>query len=382
MNRYVVTTPSCYYNTVLKKKLPLNVLEQDLKDNLFLEGQEEECLMRYLYVAPTFCNFEIIPTWECNLRCTHCSVLHQLKPKDNNNLDIEKLIIFVKRYVEEYKQTLQKINFSFVGGEPLLRSRTMNDFLDQLQVPVEQTARITTNATCDLGDIELNFLSKMSQITVSIDGNHEQHNTQRKVYLKTIDDPYLKTIANLKILLKNFGKNVHVQASVRDEYYTYEFKRKFYESMLRYGVYKDNIVYGCIHPTQKKPEPQKTYLKSLQLAKIRANPCCKFRYMRNLIIDSSNCVFSEFFAANQNNQLGTLDDDFSLIQQRHRNIIKETMPIFKDPKCMSCPVIAYCWGGCVAGQVFIGDQPSNYCDQQGLIQKIKKLTEENKIHDY
>jgi sulfatase maturation enzyme AslB (radical SAM superfamily) len=344
MNKYVVTTPSCHYNTVLKKKLPLDASENELKTNLFLEGQEEECLFRSLYGAPIFCNFEIIPTWECNLRCTHCSVLHQLKPKDHNSLNIDKLIEFVQRYVKEYQSTLHKINFSFVGGEPLLRAQSMNDFLDRLIVPVDITARITTNAVCDLKDVELALLAKMSQITVSIDGNHEQHNLQRKVYLKNIDDPYHKTIANLQILLKKFGKNVHVQASVRDEFYTYEHKKSFYETMLRHGVYKDNIVYGCIHPTEKKPEPQKTYLKSLQLVKLRNNPCCKFRYMKNLVIDSSNAVFSEFFSVNSNNQLGTLDGDFDVIQQKHRDIIKNTMPVLKDAKCMECPVIGYCWG--------------------------------------
>jgi radical SAM protein with 4Fe4S-binding SPASM domain len=242
----------------------------------------------------------------------------------------------------------------------------LDELLKKLNLPA--TARITTNGVCDLN---LSLLSKMTQITVSIDGNQIQHNTQRKSLLH--DDPYEKTIANLKIMLKNFGKNVYVQAAVRDEFFTTDYKKSFYKTMLKLGVYKDNIIYGCIHPTKKKPDPQQMYLQSLKMVKLRDNPCCKFRYMRNFVIDSSNSVFGEFFNASQENRLGSLDDDLETIQQRYKELILNTMPALKDEKCMSCPVLGFCWGGCISGNSFVHDQPSKYCNQEGLIAEVKKV---------
>jgi radical SAM protein with 4Fe4S-binding SPASM domain len=381
LNRYVLINQGVgYYNTVSHRSLPFTATEAELAEQCCLEGQEDECLNRVLFGSPQGCNFEIIPTWECNLRCTHCSVSHQLKKKDADVLNVDKLIGFIERYVKAYTPPLRKVTLSFVGGEPLLRAKQLDDFLTRLDLPLECFARMTTNATVDLGETELSLLSKIKQITVSIDGNRNQHNLQRKVFWGDFD-AYEKTISNLKVLLQHFGMNVKVQAAVRDEFYTPEYKREFFETMLKLGVYKDNIDYGCIHPTQQKPEPQKTYLKSLQVINLRPTPCCKFRYLRNMIIDSSNRIFSEFFAANPDNQLGTLDDDFEAIQRRHREIISDTMPALKDPKCMTCPVIGYCWGGCVNGAVLIGNRPSYFCNQKGLIDKIDGLAKSGRLDD-
>jgi radical SAM protein with 4Fe4S-binding SPASM domain len=382
LNRYTLNNGGKnYYNTVLHRSLPIAATEAELAAEYCLEGQEQECLNRALFDSPNGCNFEIIPTWECNLRCTHCSVIHQLKKKDDDVLNVDKLISFIQAYVKAYTPPLKKITLSFVGGEPLLRAKQLDDLMTRLEVPVDSWARMTTNLSVDLGEVEMSLLSKIKQITVSIDGSHEQHNAQRKVLIGDFD-PYQQTISNLKILLKHFGMNVQVQAAVRDEFYNPESKRDYFQTMLRLGVHKDNISFGCIHPTLKKPEPQKSYLKSLQVVNLRTIPCCKFRFMRNMIIDSSNRIFSEFFAANPDNQLGTLDDSFEAIQKRHRETINTTMPALKDPKCLDCPVIGYCWGGCVNGAVLIGDRPSHFCNQKGLIEKIGVMAQTGTLHDY
>jgi hypothetical protein len=46
---------------------------------------------------------------------------------------------------------------------------------------------------------------------------------------------------------------------------------------------------------------------------------------------------------------------------------------------MKCPAIGMCWGGCINGSPVIGDNPSAYCNQKKLIDKIAEYANDNTI---
>ena len=55
------------------------------------------------------------------------------------------------------------------------------------------------------------------------------------------------------------------------------------------------------------------------------------------------------------------------------------MPCIQDKTCMECPVLGYCWGGCVNGHVFINGKPSLTCSRKQLVPHIQKLADNNEL---
>jgi sulfatase maturation enzyme AslB (radical SAM superfamily) len=63
-------------------------------------------------------------------------------------------------------------------------------------------------------------------------------------------------------------------------------------------------------------------------------------------------------------------DDLSVIERQQEKLTKETAPALCDPKCRSCPVVGYCWGGCSV--IENTAQPlSKYCNQKDLIDRVQ-----------
>jgi radical SAM protein with 4Fe4S-binding SPASM domain len=357
-----------FFNTLTKEKIEYTSDLDKLSKKLFLKGQERECVESALFSEPKKTNFEIIPTWECNLRCGHCSVLHQLVKKSPNKINCDLIIKFIKSYSLAYEKTSLHVNF--VGGEPLMEAERCCDLIDGLK-ELKIHYGMTTNGIRDCDDKYVDYLLRnMHSLTISIDGTKETHNNQRKAF-NEIFDPYEKTVDNIKKLIeKGFRDKLTIQASLRDKDYNEENRSKFYEKFLRIGILKNNLLFGCIHPTEISSNAQQSYLKMLKSAKILSKPCCKFRYMGNFLIDNTDFIYSSFFKADESTKLGRLDSDIKEIQEKYKTQILESMPCLKDKNCLNCPVLAYCWGNCIAGQSFFGNSPSNYCSQNELIEKI------------
>lgn len=356
------------FNTLSKKKIEFTSDLEELTKKFFLKGQEKECIENALFLDPKKTNFEIIPTWECNLRCSHCSVLHQLVKKSAKKINCELIIRFIKNYSLAYKNTSLHVNF--VGGEPLIESEKCCELINGLK-SLKIHYGMTTNGIKDCDDKHVDFfLRSMDSLTISIDGTKETHNSQRKSF-DEIFDPYEKTVENVKKLVeKGFRKKLTIQASLKDKDYNEENRAKFFEKFLRIGILKENLLFGCIHPTELNSKAQQSYIKMLKNAKILSQPCCKFRYMGNFLIDNTDFVYSSFFKADESTKLGRLDSDILEIQKKYKSQILESMPCLKDKNCLSCSALGYCWGNCIAGQSFFGDNPSNFCSQKELIEKI------------
>jgi sulfatase maturation enzyme AslB (radical SAM superfamily) len=174
-----------------------------------------------------------------------------LVKKDTGFFDTDQICNFVERFLKFYNH--KKASISFVGGEPLLVAKRLINVINQLnKLDVEFDYGITTNLANDMDDDVLLFLSKLNKIIVSIDGDHLEHNTQRK----PIDgnyDPFVKSIQNIKTLMKlGFQNKISVQAALRDEFITTDHKTRYYKNLLKIGVLPDCIKFACIHPTKDK----------------------------------------------------------------------------------------------------------------------------------
>jgi radical SAM protein with 4Fe4S-binding SPASM domain len=353
------------YNTVTKEHLPADAKPWDLARHYFLAGQEKEAIWSYLLRPSQKAAFTVVNTWECNLRCTHCTVIDKLVKNDPLELDPVKTMGFLGKFVDYYK--LPKALLTFVGGEPLLRPQDITKCMD-LGAGRDYLYGITTNLTVKFTDAVWDTLRRLDNICVSLDGLEEAHNRQRKP-LALVGDPFSATIENIKNLVKaGMAYKISVQSALKDEYLTPQHRRDYYRLLMKLGIKYDHIKFACIHPTNKNPEPGANFLRSLQMTKAIAQPCCKYRYF-NHVIDRDGTVFADYYTWEK---VGTVADSMETIDTAARKIIGR-MPALNDPTCQACPALGSCWGGCTNGSIVVGDYPSKYCDQAGLIKTMNAL---------
>lgn len=353
-----------FFNTINKVFLSVFAKKEEFLSNNFYDYQTEECINQQLSFRKTDdANFTIVLGWECNLRCKHCVVLSKLKLPDKKRQDInhESILNFITAYQKSFHYKTSKL--CFVGGEPLLY---LDDIIKLKEMsPSNFDFFMTTNLTLKLDDKRLKQLDLFKSITVSIDGNEESHNNQRIPLYKT-ESVFKDIIQNLKAMIKlGMRDKIIVQSALSDDNAKKEKIIDLYETLLSIGISRKKIKIGCIHPTQHKPEPQMSYLDVLAKGEICVKPCCKYRN-ESLLIDG-NKILSDFY---DNVELGTIfDTPYEIEKQRNEKCFQK-MPILEDANCKKCPVVAYCWGGCSNGSGFVKNNPSKYCGQQTLIDKI------------
>lgn len=132
---------------------------------------------KYLYEHPKLYHLFLEVTSRCNARCEHCgSSCGYEKPK--NEISKEKLMETLKEISEHYDAS--EILLNVTGGEPFLRK----DLFEIMDYAVSLGYRwgITSNGILiDEELVKKIVKSKMSTISISIDGLKETHEAFRKV---------------------------------------------------------------------------------------------------------------------------------------------------------------------------------------------------------
>jgi radical SAM protein with 4Fe4S-binding SPASM domain len=382
LSRYVIETgpegAGILYHTVSKVVLPSDADRATLRDAGFLAGQEEVSLRAALERDRTVLALTIVPTWECNLRCTHCTVLRQLVPRQEEVFPVERLVRFVER-ARAAKPGLQRLDLSFLGGEPLLAAERCLAVIERTAALLpELRTEVTTNLAVELGRTELDLLARIDAIVVSLDGLETLHNAQRHPYRARFN-PFERTVSSLRRLVEEgLAERVWVQGAIRDEFATIENFREFHRFLMKLGVRWDRIRFETIHPAPHRPDPQGTYLDTLTRPTLREQPCCKFRGGSHLVIDPGGAVLSDFY---DRDALGTLDDPPEAIGRRYQAMLDERMPALQDPVCRQCPVIGFCWGGCTSARPLVGERPSQHCAQERLVERVRELAGKGELVD-
>lgn len=378
-NHFVFEEADRLVNLTTKKILPKSASEEELKENFFLKGQEQESIDEYLFRRDhTTFSVDLIPTWECNLRCGHCFVLHELLKKDTKEIDGVRLVGFVKNLLEEYP-SIRTGSFQFIGGEPTLRSKKNIELIRMLsEIPdVKLTFRATSNGM-NSDQESLEFFSMLDSFSISVDGPELTHNTQRKS-VEGVDNPFGITLATIdKLVAMGMREKMVVQTSLSETDMTKENLIDLYKTMLMHGVIFDKIMPGFICPTKHNPKLDEEFV-DIHKRFPRTRPCCKYRHMVNFVVDSSNNVYCDYFDADGKNLLGRLDDPISRMASNHERIIRESFSVLNDPKCKKCPVIGMCWGWCANTK---GLNPSDHCDQQLLLDKVGKNAKQNNLVNF
>ncbi len=357
------------FNTITKAVLPAAASTEQLSAGMFLRGQEDEAVESALFRSRDTLALTVVSTWECNLRCTHCSVLHRLVRQQEETLDVGALEAFVRRSLSAFPE-IRALRLTLLGGEPLLEPRLGVEICNRLRGLVgEARFDVTTNLACEMDEDVWALIETLDRIVVSVDGREGEHDAQRRPYRARFS-PFRRTMGNLRRLVEaGLADKIWVQGAIRDEFATREHLTELHRTLFELGVRHDRISFETIHPAAHSPEPQASYLAALRAPALREESCCKFRGGRSLVVQPDGSVVSDFY---DRAPLGTLWSDPEELAARHRRLVYETMPALHDETCRACPVIGYCWGGCSAGHLLTRGRPSAHCDQRGLVEHVRR----------
>lgn len=372
LSQHIYKTSNGLFNLLTATFLPKDASDEELSNNYFFEGQELQAIHHRLYDDKIeIIGIKITPTWRCNLRCKHCFVLNKLVQKDSEEFQVPRLCNFLRNAIVRCP-SLTKMQMAFVGGEVSLEATKCIEILDAFheivkQAGIKSESTVTTNGTI-WSESLVELVDKVDWVTISLDGDEENHNAQRKVASPDLKgmNVYKTTLRNIKrLVLMGYTDKIRVQAALSDESFGEEQLQRFYKDVIQAGVPHNRITVGSIMPTHQRPEAYAVYHQYLQ-ENLFKSPCCKWRIGRELVIDASHQVYADYFEAAENSLLGTLEDDFDHIKANHEELVRKTLPVLNDAKCLKCPVVGACWGRCSTDFL----NPSSICDQQGLHQTV------------
>lgn len=145
----------------------------------------------------------ILPTRNCQLRCTYCYEEHE-------NIKIKKSIIDnIIEFIIKRSTNTEKFQISWFGGEPLLSKKTIVYFLKILKEKnINYTSGITTNLVNFNENIFNEFISlKLSHYQVTLDGDKDYHDKKR-IFINN-KGSFDKIMKNL-IMMKNSNHDFYV----------------------------------------------------------------------------------------------------------------------------------------------------------------------------
>lgn len=381
LNRFVLRDGEDLVNLTTRASLPASASNSELRAGYFLEGQEEACVGHRLFgQAPSSFTINLIPTWECNLRCSHCFVLHELLKKDPGRIDAQLLAEFVAGLFSSYPD-LKLGQIHFVGGEPTLRSEENLELMARVRaaVPDKRIMFTATSNGFDCGDSAMDFLLSLDSLTVSVDGSKASHDAQRKPLDRRDASPFDSSLSTIRRLVAAGARDrLIVQASLTEEAMKIDDIVEMYKRLLMCGVKYESIIVGFVAPARHRPEPDADFLRVVTRS-AHVKPCCKYRFMSNFVVDTSNRVFCDYFDANNENLLGALSDPIESIAAAHERVIRATMPVLNDPKCAECPVVGLCWGWCANTKCL---RPSDHCDPELLMKRARQNAEKGNLRNF
>jgi radical SAM protein with 4Fe4S-binding SPASM domain len=363
LSPFVAKSDKYFVNAVSLQILPLDATEEQLLKEGFLKGSEYESIMKVVMAPPADLTIQVMATYECNLRCKQCFILPRLVAKQDIDIEPEPLADFISRWDQRYPEKRKTINF--LGGEPTLRSSNNLKVIEAVRSKdMSGIVRfsMSTNLVKDLEPVDLQFLGSMDMLQVSMDGNEIMHNRLRKASLRVTNNPYHKTLDNIKRLL-NAGIDFQVSASVDKETMSMEMKEDYFRNLLEVGVPFNRILWGHYYPTENAPSsPGNEGIIPMP------NPCCCFRFMRFMAVEYGDKLCTDFY--NADGYLGTTRSSIEEVETKYVEFIKAKLRVLHDPICSTCPYLGQCWGGCVSHR-YSKVRPSDFCNQAN-IDKVSK----------
>ena len=335
------------------------------------------------YQAESELSILILPTYDCNFRCPYCFERHRLARGEEwlcKTMSKEMVDAIFNAVEKEKQRGVKARSCQLYGGEPFLeKNRELVRYIVQKASDAGMTLSAVTNGySLDrFSDLLDEYPFKSLQIT--LDGVKED-NDRRRVYTgggsfeKILENTTLAVSKGIKTNIRiNTGpsnlERVHLLKKVFEDrglmdspQFSYYFAptkgeangdtnselscRDIVETLIRNGFDKKEAMEHVSH--------YGTYMSSIRnlidkQEYFKPSDChCGAEKMMYLI-DPEGAIYTCWdFVATEDMRVGRVDMEkekfvfnFSLLQWNFRNVLKM-------PKCMKCPYVFICAGGCAA----------------------------------
>lgn len=410
-----------FRNTVIKN-LPLDAEDQELITELknlgivVEDNLNEDHTFNYWFNKLRFStivwNGVILPTTDCDLRCTYCYQGLE-KPYSIMSKEVmDKTINFFSERI--YKDKPKQIFWMFFGGEPLIHLDCINYTTEKMKQICDKEKvifqfAITTNGTnLNKEDVKNWINNGLVSLQVTVDGPQHIHDKRR--INKDGSGSFDKIMQNIVQCsdLINIVLRVNLDAENKD--YIPELLDYLKEKNLQKKL---KIFYGLLLEAQQEMEHQKKYKMNenyggKELLKLRAEainrgfevteileggPCIIKSYASVLINPKGNvykctghigmesstfgdlgncdtetrCSIGDYNDEMDKFLLGSLDDNLDLSLENNFSFsakCAQYVGMQLDRECLDCAVAPICLGGCpYKAYTKFNDDTQKYCEK-------------------
>ena len=348
-------------------------------DDGFAEMDWLKFRYRKLRFDPTSLGLIIAPTMACNMACTYC--FEDNKRGRMSPRVVEGLLAFVEKQAE----TLQDVQVSWYGGEPLLAldiiediTESMLDLAKEFKFTYASTGIITNGYLLDPPTIDRLAKMNIGQVQVTIDGPARTHNEKRPLKnghgsFDTIIDNVRHAVEKLTVVIRiNVDKSITPEiieellgeleaAGLRNKVTLYfgqlepatkvcsniadscyesraysETEIAFYRLLLEHGF-----------TAMKLPRPISTF--------------CFAQLSNSFLIDPEGDMYRCFnYAGDKSRSMGKIHEEVSYQHAEFNRLF--TFDPFENESCRSCDVMPLCMGSCPSRRLDRDVPEDEVCD--------------------
>lgn len=385
-----VCAEECLDEEILNNLIQGKVLVQDNEDSEYIS------MLRFKRQRQSFTTrtlgMVICPTLACNFACPYCYE-HNL-PVSFMQADTQVQLV---DFINSNSDGLEGFTINWHGGEPLIGFDTIKSlyskFDDKVKLPITHSAMVTNGYLLTKDICEYLHERHLDYIQITIDGNKDTHNKTRK--LKNGQSSFERIIENVDMaseLMPNckIGIRTNIGRGNREEY------PSLYRELsdrwrgrnitIQHSFVLDNSLNTCYSKrcaielnTREKNEFDIYLAKNGIKSKKSLYPHFDgsfYTCMDNnaYVVDPNGFLYKCWGDVGiENRSIGTLKEGV-----KNYRIVSQFMidsDKFSDSKCIECPFLPICDGGCNLyriGKIEKGI-PYNVCnlDEKGLVRFIE-----------
>lgn len=375
-----------------------SIIKQLVKDGMLInEDIDEIKVLRYLNDSHKYSKevmaLTIVPTKNCNFRCTYC--YQERDAFKDMSMEVQQEVL---RFISSSVKKLKEIHITWFGGEPLLKKDivvSMSRSIHELAIQNDCLCSFTLITNGYLIDdeliraiAELNF--QMVQLT--LDGPPHIHN-QRKGFKEADADCFERIIMNIKKLVSN---NVKTAIRINIDHTNQDHLEELLDILVTENLKIPGIYAAQVYPyTEVCKSVEDIAMNSAEFCdysynlyelmlrkgfdvdiskafpKRKAHFCCADQ-VNSFVVDPDGFLYkcySDF--EDSSSSLGSiLDFKLSKIDKsKHAKWL--TRSAFDSEECLDCKLLPLCMGGCP--YISMKENKKNNCSfTEQYIQRIVK----------
>ncbi|MBE1303416.1 radical SAM protein [Clostridium botulinum] len=200
--------PENIYNSLIKKHYLVDDKNKDKKQYKKIANKISEIN------AKKYSAYTIIPSYECNFRCSYCFELDTVSKQSNNIQMSTQIVDEIFKDVDNDINQEKKVEITLFGGEPLLKKNiNINKYI--LQKAKKRNIKVSAISNGYELDYYLDIFKNdyFDSIQITLDGNEKVHNSRR--YLINKLPTFSKILQNIDSILKiENGPKISVRVNV------------------------------------------------------------------------------------------------------------------------------------------------------------------------